>query len=76
MIILIVVVGFIYGIVKELNFSKCKKQYEESLKREDQTGAITNGRIFYSALNSRNKKNQIYDIEARINNDIKIKRIG
>ena len=75
-IILIVVAGIIYGVVKELNFNKCKRRYEESLQREDHSGAITNGRIYYSALNNRNKKNQIYDVEARINNDIKIKRIG
>jgi len=75
-LILIVVAAIAYGIIKEMNFSKCKRQYEESLKREDPSGAISCGRIYYTALNERNKKSQVYDVEARINNDMKIKRIG
>lgn len=71
-----VVITFLAVIISKKNLKKCKQQYEESLRSGDQAGAITNGRKYYTAFNKWNKQTQIYDMEARINNDLKIQRIG
>jgi hypothetical protein len=75
-VIVMIVITFLVVIITRQNLKKYKQQYEESLKSGDQAEAITNGRKYYTAFNKWNKQTQIYDIEARINNDLKIQRIG
>jgi hypothetical protein len=75
-VIAMIIITVLVVIISRQNLKKYKQQYEESLRSGDQAEAITNGRKYYTAFNKLNKQTQIYDIEARINNDLKIQRIG